>query len=1037
MRPKTPELTREQWSFLAVFEALDQPVKISLAGELVPLPPGPFMELIRISTEQGWLDQIEIDEYRLSENIPETVLNRLKKINRPRELKRLQTLLEQSDLKNLIKPGALTGLLKRSGSMLRAAENEYEAAGRALENSNYPIAAAHMEKTLAILEESQSGDALQVVASMELADIRRRMGSRLNETPELLHRARKTAVRMGDRRSCALIDLRLGRFSFVHDNLADALESLASGLDEVDELGDEDIISQSSEYAGLYYFLQGMHKDAIRFYDRAMVDSQRMNNGIADIFLPLTFGMCAAYLGQFHRAVGVLEYSRKRALDSREPGLASLFESALGIVLLIMGDKRKARDQLLIAEQNSLKFENHQALLIARIGMVHYHFLDKQFERGADLMLESTKQAAQTGHVIRQYIFPFILEDIHAFEKLRGREKIKFDLKTELERILDGPNIHLRGAAYRLKVLQLLEDKGDPNEIRSNLEASRRYLKRSGDPVEQAKTTALAARFELETGATDKAAGTACRALKYLAAYQDIYLPPELLKLAKSKNGLETRIDPKADYLDRFLDVLGEFNPGADLEEMLTRMVAVSTRFHLAERGGLFWFDQTGKNALPLLRASFNLSDHEVVSPDFKIQMGMVLRTYKSNQPVIHQPDAVEKNRAGSTPGSVLCLPVEVQGRIRGVLYHDKNYTRDPFEDLDGETLIRVARQMSSHIERIWEYSRLVEKRARAIVGRRAGPEQSSNEEIIGKSRPVLNLLDQIDQVAGSEANVLILGETGVGKELVARRIHRKSNRGDGPFIIADLTSIPENLVESELFGHEKGAFTGADRQKPGRLELAEGGVLFLDEVGEMPLSVQPKLLRALQEKTFFRVGGTRSIHSDFRVAAATNRNLEEEIAAGRFREDLYYRLNVIPLHVQPLRQRGEDVIILARHFLEFYKRKYNKPFLEFSTEDEKEIKNHQWPGNVRELKNIIERAVLVSDDKVLELYLPQKMKTSPLANPFSDIPDMDELQRRYIRYVLDIAGGRIAGPGGAAEMLGMKRSTLYTRMHKLGMTRD
>jgi transcriptional regulator with GAF, ATPase, and Fis domain len=295
------------------------------------------------------------------------------------------------------------------------------------------------------------------------------------------------------------------------------------------------------------------------------------------------------------------------------------------------------------------------------------------------------------------------------------------------------------------------------------------------------------------------------------------------------------------------------------------------------------------------------------------------------------------------------------------------------------------------------------------------------------------NLLAQADRIAESGAIVLLLGETGVGKELMARRIHRKSLRSNAPYVIVDTPTIPESLLESEMFGHEKGAFTGADRQKSGRIELADRGTLFLDEVGELPLSIQGKLLRVLEQKTFSRIGSNRVLHSDFRLVAATNRNLAEEVARGRFREDLYYRLNVVPLEIPPLRERDRDVVLLARHFLALYAKRFNRPHLVLTPSEEEELTAYDWPGNVRELRNVMERAVLLSSGERLALNLPVDPR-SEANHSFEDCPTMDNLQRRYIQYVLERTGNRISGSGGAAEVLGMDRATLYHRMKKLGL---
>ncbi len=1037
MSLEKPTLSKEQWDFLSLFDALDQPLPIRMAGELVPLAPGPFLELLRLTREHGWIKETGPDTFQIAANLPDPVKKRLRKINSPKRLARILKKLEQGGLRASLSPETWATLMNRSGQRSGYAEREYDLAREALDEDRYEEASRHLENILngsSDPESTSEAESLQVRAAMELSDLRLRMGKKLGEVPTILHRVRKTAIRLGDRRSRALIDLRLGRFSYVSDKLTDALDALSSGLDEVENLGDEDIFSQSSEFAGLYYFLQGMHKDAIKYYDRAMAARHGQMKTIVDFFLPLTFGFCAAYLGQFQRAIGVLEFNRRLFAQKKESALAALFDAALGIVLLIMGNKKDAPTHLKAAEKNSSLHRNDQAWLMARIGLAHFHFLDGRPEKSANLMLESVQEASRADHVIRQYIFPFILEDIFTFWRLFSVPSIDFGFEQEMDRIIHGPNIHLRGVAYRLQAKQGFEGYGEISQVRSDLETSLRYLRRSGDPVEQAKTLVLMAQVELRSGDLKKSAELAREAWPHLSANAEIYFPMDLKPLLDARSKGPGKIAP-SDLSDRLLDMLEELVPSTERDEVLTRMVIVSSRFHRAERGGLFWFsgDQTEKT--PHLQASFNLSAEEAASEEFKPNLALILRSFRQNQPLL-SPGAKDKDYSSSLKSkAALCLPIEVRGRVKGVLFHDNAFSNDPFDYDDRDALQRVARQMGVYVERIWEYSRLIENRTRAYSAHSIPSEDQTLGGQIGQSKALIRLLDQADQVAQSEASVLVLGETGVGKELVAGRIHRKSSRYDGPFIIVDLSAISENLVESELFGHEKGAFTGADRQKPGRIELAHGGTIFLDEVGEIPLGVQTKLLRTLQEKTFVRVGGTKTLHSDFRLVAATNRDLETEVAEGRFREDLYYRLNVIPLTVPPLRQRGEDVLLLARYFLRHYERKHHRPHLEISPEDEERLTQYPWPGNVRELKNVIERAVLVSSPDQLELLLPSVSGPVPSGDLYSDTPTMDELERRYIRYVLDKTKGRIAGPNGAAALLGLKRSTLYTRMKKLGMS--
>ncbi|MHB8765634.1 MAG: sigma-54-dependent Fis family transcriptional regulator [Deferrisomatales bacterium] len=311
--------------------------------------------------------------------------------------------------------------------------------------------------------------------------------------------------------------------------------------------------------------------------------------------------------------------------------------------------------------------------------------------------------------------------------------------------------------------------------------------------------------------------------------------------------------------------------------------------------------------------------------------------------------------------------------------------------------------------------------------------------EILGASPALRGLLEQVAAVAGTDATVLVLGESGTGKELVARALHRGSRRRDRPLIRVNCASIPAELFESEFFGHARGAFTGAVRDRAGRFELADGGTLFLDEVGEIPLALQAKLLRVLQEGTFERVGEDRTRRADVRLVAATNRDLGAEVRAGRFREDLYFRLSVFPVEVPPLRDRAEDVPLLARHFLSLACRRLGVPEPRITAAHLSALRAYHWPGNVRELQNLLERAAILSRGG--ELVLPG-LPAAPAAAPAPGAaPDglltqaqWQELQRENLRAALAQAGGRTQGPGSAAELLGIPPSTLRSRLNAWGI---
>jgi len=305
-------------------------------------------------------------------------------------------------------------------------------------------------------------------------------------------------------------------------------------------------------------------------------------------------------------------------------------------------------------------------------------------------------------------------------------------------------------------------------------------------------------------------------------------------------------------------------------------------------------------------------------------------------------------------------------------------------------------------------------------------------EKIIGDSEPLMHSLFRVEQVAETDTTVLLEGETGTGKELFAHAIHKRSKRKDKPFVKVNCASLPASLIESELFGHEKGAFTGAIQKQIGRFELADQGTIFLDEIGELPFDLQAKLLHVLQSGEFERIGNPKTVKVDVRVIAATNRNLEDQIRKKRFRKDLYYRLNVYPITIAPLRDRISDIPLLAEHFVKQFNRQMDKNIKKIPVKTIKQLQKYSWPGNVRELENIIERAVIISHgsslsvDPILEPRFEETDKLLPLA----------EYERRYIIKVLEKTYWRVEGPEGAARILDMHPETLRSRMRKLEIKR-
>ena len=430
----------------------------------------------------------------------------------------------------------------------------------------------------------------------------------------------------------------------------------------------------------------------------------------------------------------------------------------------------------------------------------------------------------------------------------------------------------------------------------------------------------------------------------------------------------------------------------------------------------------------------------EILIPLENTGPGQVFRT---GEPLVCRPGSQMNQEhssliAGEGLKSGCLLPLISRGRVLGVLAlgrrHDDDFTQD-----EVDFLMQVASQVAIAVENAFAYGEIAELKEKLAQEKLYLEDEIRSEinfeEIIGVSPALGRVLKQVATVAPTDSTVLIYGETGTGKELLARAIHNLSPRRTNSFVKLNCAAIPTGLLESELFGHEKGAFTGAIAQRIGRFELAHRGTVFLDEVGEVPLELQPKLLRVLQEREFERLGSAQTLRTDARLIAATNRDLTAMVEEQKFRSDLFYRLNVFPVHIPPLRERQEDVRLLVRHFADHFARRMNKTIETIPSETMKGLTRYHWPGNIRELQNVIERAVILSTGPVLNVPL-NDLKPRETVNGARSNGTLDEAQREHILGVLKETNWVLGGDSGAAARLGMKRSTLQFRMRKLGISR-
>ncbi len=515
-------------------------------------------------------------------------------------------------------------------------------------------------------------------------------------------------------------------------------------------------------------------------------------------------------------------------------------------------------------------------------------------------------------------------------------------------------------------------------------------------------------------------------------------------KLEESLRDADRKLHREMDRLQMLLDVTSILSSNWNIQQVFPRVSARIRRVLRQECATFALYD--GSTGLLVREAvDFPLAKGFIENVQVSASNSPAGRSLYEHTPMIFSKEQIQDFDADIARGvlaeglqSLCCVPLLRPRGPLGVLVLGST-RKDAFQPEDLTLLNQVATQLAVAIENRKAAAEIESLKRRLGEEKKYLEDENRSEgkfdEIVGDSVALKQVLDQIATVATSDATVLILGETGTGKELVARAIHRMSTRRDEIMVKVNCAAIPTGLLESELFGHEKGAFTGAVSQKIGRMELANGGTLFLDEVGEIPLELQPKLLRVLQDQEFERLGSTRTIRVNFRLVAATNRDLARSVAEHQFRSDLFYRLFVFPIRVPPLRERPEDIPLLVRYFVRKFAQRMNRHIETVPRESMKRLMAWSWPGNVRELENLMERSVILSEGIVLRVSLSE-LRPAPISSQSDQTsqPDhtLDNAERVHIIRVLREVGGVLSGPHGAAPRLGLKRTTLQSKMRRL-----
>lgn len=850
----------------------------------------------------------------------------------------------------------------------------------------------------------------------------------------ILNEAMLRAKRWNSKPLEALLEMHLAKNEWLCSQYRKALRHFEHGWSIAKEMNDDKLLRQATTFSTFFLYWQGRFREAIHSYEKTVSDVEKFPPGKFPLLATVTVGICYAHIGQITQGLGMLDTIRANSQEKEDHYFAAFATSAIGTIMLDIRRIKDAIQYLEFSVEEAIRGHNDWVRIMGKLMLAFAYFLNGENKRCIDYLLEFLKYSTEVHMTVQA--FPYLMDLCWAMEQGKLPHASGFSLAHEVRRMITSDNIFVKGVAYRYQAL-IWRQKNLPHEsIIQSLKLSLRWLEESGSQVEQARSQLEMAHEYLAHGNEEKAKETIRTALKILSLLGDLgegLIPDDLRYLVNEPPHGES-------LLKEILKLGQEVVTIRENKELVQHIISTVNRITGAERGAIFLLDGETTSTHLMLRASKNLTPEQIAYPSFISSMDMIMEVAITGKGLIRGMSSAKELafHSGEIIRSRICVPMLLRDKVVGVLYHDNRLLSSAFRESDLELLSYFAALAAFALDNTRAYEEIQRLNQKLGEEKQYYEEQHLQnlhfEDIIGESTAIKRVLAQVGQVAATDTNVLILGETGVGKELVARAIHRRSARLNKPFIQVSCNVLPESLIQSELFGHEKGAFTNAIQRRIGRFELADGGTLFLDEIGDLPPEVQVRLLHVLQSKEFERVGGSETIYSDFRLVAATNRDIEQQVNENRFRQDLYYRLNVFPIYVPPLRERKEDIPLLAHHFLKIYSTKMGKTFHRIPDSELEKLIQYDWPGNVRELENIIERGTILSPGP--HFRVPEFVGISW---PDSVQPKaggtLKENERCHILWALQKTGWKVRGPGGAAELLDIHPSTLASRMKKLYIT--
>jgi transcriptional regulator with GAF, ATPase, and Fis domain len=789
-------------------------------------------------------------------------------------------------------------------------------------------------------------------------------------------------------------------------------------------------LDRINRYENYFYYWQGRYDKVIECYEKYTSEIMKFPEGIFPLLSISITGYAYAQTGLFSQAVGMLDALCKHTRKIGDQYVEASAILALGSAFLDIGKVEEAVEYLNSGLALAVKDKNSWVEMAISLPLSYCFYMAGDIPRSITHFRKYEDLSKRTQ--ITLFPQPYLLEICLLFEKNDDLPNgTAFSLKKEIHKVLSAKNVFLQGIATRCQALMERNKTGDHSQIVKLLNRSIELLRKSGSKIEIAKTQLELARQYLYSGKDKLASKTLSSASKVLSPLNEALIPDDLKHLSAGHYYGENSLKEIFKLGKKIVDIRKSKELGSQLLVSVNRITG-------AERGALF----LQKNSQLELKSSQNITSDQIFGPQFATSLILIKEVVQSGKACIKKQKIKKRTSTfmSEEARSIICVPLILRGQVMGVLYHDSRIFDRTFTESDFELLDYFAGLAAIALDNVLSYEEIqIEKQKLEEKNKYLEEELfmniTSSNDIIGESIPIKQILQRIHQVARTDANALILGATGTGKELVAKAIHQNSLRKEKPFICVQCSALPEQLLASEMFGHEKGAFTGASKRRIGRFELADGGTIFLDEIGDLQPETQVQLLRVLETKKFERIGGNQTIHSDFRLIAATNRDLEEEARKGRFRMDLYYRLNVFPIIIPELRERKEDIPLLTDYFIKLYSKKHGKKFDDIPPGEMKKVMDYDWPGNVRELEHTIERAIILGTGPCLNISILITLSKDPRNFPDQQLTLLDN-ERQHILNALLKTNWKVRGKGGAAELLDINSSTLFFRMKKLGIKR-